>query len=62
VRRSPYRNPAQFVLYPEHQAVDRPLSPNPSGLIEALADLLLVALGVQCRMVKGGDDDHQDHA
>jgi hypothetical protein len=26
------------------------------------ADLLLVALGVQCRMVKGGDDEHQDHA
>jgi hypothetical protein len=27
-----------------------------------LADLLLVALGVQCRMTKGGDDEHQDHA
>ncbi len=62
VRRSPYCNPAQLVLYPEHQAVDRPLSPNPKGLVEALADLLLVALGVQCRMVKGGDDEHQDHA
>ena len=58
MRRSPYRNPAQLVLYPEH----RPLSPNPKGLVEALADLLLVALGVQCRMVKGGDDEHQDHA
>jgi hypothetical protein len=62
VRRSPYRNPAQLVLYPEHQAADRPLSPNPKGLVEALADLLLVALGVQCRMMKGGDDEHQDHA
>lgn len=62
MRRSPYRNPAQLVLYPEHQVVDRPLSPNPKGLVEALADLLLVALGVQCRMVKGGDDEHQDHA
>jgi hypothetical protein len=27
-----------------------------------LADLLLVALGVQCRMMKEGDDEHQDHA
>jgi len=27
-----------------------------------LADLLLVALGAQCRMVKEGDDEHQDHA
>lgn len=62
MRRSPYRNPTQLVLYPKHQVVDRPLSPNPKGLIEALADLLLVALGVQCRMMKGGDDEHQDHA
>jgi hypothetical protein len=62
VRRSPYRDPAQLVLYPEQQAVDRPLSPNPKGLVEALADLLLVALGAQCRMMKGGDDEHQDHA
>ena len=62
MRRSPYRNPAQLVLYPEHQAVDRALSPNPKGLIEALADLLLVALGVPCRMMKEGDDEHQDHA
>ena len=62
MRKSPYRNPAQLVLYPEHQSADRLLSPNPKGLVEALADLLLVALGVQCRMVKGGDDEHQDHA
>jgi hypothetical protein len=62
VRRSPYRDPAQLVLYPEQQAVDHPLSPNPKGLVEALADLLLVALGAQCRMMKGGDDEHQDHA
>jgi hypothetical protein len=62
VRRSPYRNPAQLVLYPEHQAADRPLSQDPKGLVEALADVLLAALGVQCRMMKGGDDEHQDHA
>lgn len=61
MRRSPPRNPAQLVLYPEHQAIDRPLTPNPQGLVEALADLLLVALGVQWRMVKGGDDEHQDY-
>jgi hypothetical protein len=62
VRKSPYRNLAQLVLYPEHQAIDRPLSLNPKGLVEALADLLLVALGVQCQTMKGGDDEHQDHA
>ena len=45
VRRSPYRNPAQLALYPEHQIVERPLSLTPKGLIEALADLLLAAIG-----------------
>jgi hypothetical protein len=37
------------------------LPPNPKGLVEALADLLLEALGVQ-GLTTGGDDEHEDHA
>ena len=62
MRRSPYRNPAQLVLYPEHPTVERPLSLTPKGLIEALADLLLAAIGVPSLTIKGGDDEQQDHA
>jgi hypothetical protein len=61
VRRNPHHNPAQLVLYPDRQRVNSPLPPNPKGLVEALADLLLAALGVQ-GLTKGGDDEHQDHA
>jgi hypothetical protein len=61
VRRSPYHNPAQLVLYPDRQPVNNPLPPNPKGLVEVLADLLLEALGVQ-DLTTGGDDEHQDHA
>ena len=57
VRRSPYRNPAQLALYPEHQIVERPLSLTPKGLIEALADLLLAAIGTPSGTIKGGDDE-----
>jgi hypothetical protein len=32
------------------------------GLIEALADLLLEAIGVPRLTMKGGDDEQQDHA
>ena len=62
VRRSPYRNPAQLALYPEHQTVEPPLSLTPKGLIEALADLLLAAIGAPSLTIKGGDDEQQDHA
>jgi hypothetical protein len=57
VRSSPYRNPAQLALYPEHQTVERPLSLTPNGLIEALADLLLAAIGAPSVTIKGGDDE-----
>jgi hypothetical protein len=57
VRRSPYRNPAQLALYPEHQTVEPPLSLTPKGLIEALADLLLAAIGAPSLTIKGGDDE-----
>ena len=61
MRRSP-RNPAQLVLYPEHQAGERPPPLNAKGLIEALADLLLEAISVPRLTMKGGDDEQQDHA
>jgi hypothetical protein len=32
------------------------------GLVEALADLLLEALGTAKSATKGGVDEHQDHA
>lgn len=61
MRRSRYHNPAQLVLYSDRQRVNGPLPPNPKGLVEALADLLLEALGVQ-GLTTGGDDEHEDHA
>ena len=39
-----------------------PLAPNPKGLIQALADLLLEAAGAESVKTKGGDHEHQDHA
>jgi lipoate-protein ligase B len=62
VRRSQYHNPAQLVLYPEHQIVDLPTRLNQKGLVEVLADLLLEAIGVRSLATKGGDDEQQDHA
>ena len=35
---------------------------NPEGLLGALADLLLAAVGVEAMMTKGVDDERQDHA
>jgi hypothetical protein len=39
-----------------------PLDSNPKGLIQALADLLLEAAGVETIQMPGGDHEHQDHA
>jgi hypothetical protein len=39
-----------------------PLDNNPKGLIQALADLLLEAAGVETIQMPGGDHEHQDHA
>jgi hypothetical protein len=61
VRRNPYHNSAQLVLYPDHHRTNGPLPPSLKGVVEALADLLLAALGGQC-LTTGGDDEHQDHA
>jgi hypothetical protein len=55
--------PAQFAL--ELECPVRPLASiagNPEGLLGALADLLLAALGVAATMTKGEGDERQDHA
>jgi hypothetical protein len=39
-----------------------PLGANPKGLIQALADLLLEAAGVEPVQMSGGDHEYQDHA
>lgn len=60
--RSQYHNPAQFVLDLERQTPTSPLKVGPKGLVEALADLLLEALGVEGATMMGGEDERQDHA
>ncbi len=56
-------NRAQFAL-----ELERPMRPlpvitsNPDGLLGALADLLLAALGAEATMIKGDGDERQDHA
>ncbi|WP_375779028.1 hypothetical protein ACE103_08295 [Bradyrhizobium sp. ma5] len=39
-----------------------PLGTNPKDLIQALADLLLEAAGVETVQMSGGDHERQDHA
>jgi len=62
VPRSRSHNQAQFAL-----ELERPVRPvpvvtgNPEGLLGALADLLLAALGVEAPMTKGDSDERQDH-
>jgi hypothetical protein len=57
------RNWAQLALDLERQSQSLPtVITNPEGLVAALADLLLEALGVERVMTKGGGDEHQDHA
>ncbi len=56
-------NRAQLVLGLERQNVSLPaVIANPEGLVAALADLLLAALGVEPVKTKEGGDEHQDHA
>ncbi len=56
-------NRAQFAL-----ELERPMQPvpvitsNPDGLLDALADLLLAALGTEVTMTKEDGDERQDHA
>lgn len=62
MRRSQYLNPAQLVLELDRENPEPPFKGNPTGLVEALADLLLEALGVESLKTTGGEDEHQDHA
>jgi hypothetical protein len=63
VARNRSYNRAQFTL-----ELERPIRPlplitgNPEGLLGALADLLLAALGVEAMMTRGDGDERQDHA
>ena len=62
MRRSQYLNPAQLVLELDREKSEPPFKGNPTGLVEALADLLLGALGVERLTTTGGGDERQDHA
>jgi len=52
----------QLVLALDRQSAIPPLQPDPQGLVEALADLLLESLGVASVSMKGGQNERQDHA
>ena len=59
--RSRSHNRAQFALELERSPRTLPvITGNPEGLLSALADLLLAALGVGA-LTKGDGDEHQDH-
>lgn len=60
-RRSQYRQPMQLSLDLGHRIPSNPLDTNPKGLIQALADLLLEAAGVETAQMAGGDHECQDN-
>jgi hypothetical protein len=65
MRKSKYQSRMQFVLELERQNPQPPVVKDMKGLVEALADLLLGALGQQPAVKlteKGGVDEPQDHA
>ena len=61
-RKSQYREPMRLGLDLGRRIPQNPLGANPKGLIQALADLLLEAAGVETIQMLGGDHEHQDHA
>lgn len=61
-RKSQYREPMQLDLDLGRRNYQSPLGANPKGLIQALADLLLEAAGVETVQMSGGDHECQDHA
>jgi len=61
-RKSQYREPMQLGLDLGRRIPQNPLDANPKGLIQALADLLLEAAGVETVQMSGGDHECQDHA
>lgn len=56
------RHREQLAFDLEDPPPDRPPSPRLTGLVEALADLLLEALAVEAATIPGGADERQDHA
>jgi len=63
MRKSRYHDRTQLMLELEQQVPQTLVAHNPNGLVEALADLLLAALGAAELPTKtGGGDEHQDHA
>ncbi len=60
-RKSQYRDPIQLGLDLGHRIPQTPLAANPKGLIQALADLLLEAAGVETVQMSGGEHERQDH-
>jgi hypothetical protein len=63
VRRSQYQSRGQLVLELERRDRPVPVERSTKGLVEALADLLLEALGIEGTMSpsKGGVDEQQNH-
>lgn len=60
--RSRSYNRAQFALELERQKQLPPvITRAPDGLLGALADLLLAALGVEATTTKGDSDERQNH-
>jgi hypothetical protein len=51
-----------LVLELDRETPEPPIKGSPTGLVEALADLLLEALGVESPTMTGGRDEQQDHA
>jgi hypothetical protein len=64
MRRTPARPRTQLVLDLEPGPAEAPIAPGSKALLEALADLLLEALGREETEVDGqeGGDESQDHA
>jgi hypothetical protein len=63
VRRSRDRSRGQFVLELERRDCPVPVEQGTQGLLEALADLLLAALGMEPTLStsREGADEQQDH-
>ena len=65
MRRRKYQSRTQLALNLESQKTQPPVFKDAKGLVEALADLLLEALGQSPAVIpteKGGVDESQDHA
>jgi hypothetical protein len=63
MRRPPVRSRMQLALNLERRTAEPPIAPGSTALLEALADLLLEALGGEKAQVSGqeGADDAEDH-